>query len=261
MLVGVWFWKRTQMVEALSEALSPTWNLAAGTANVFLQASAALVVLSSVMLARQSGATSLEVTLKVLTSGSVFPWLVALFVGILATRIRPVGLAAALAVAYAAASSSHAVEQRLSFFSVSFATMHLVALFVWVGPLLALAWLRSAQSGLRAHPGLMLLLRDGLERFSLWAGTAVALIVISGVRQTILIADGWPSGQWGFWFWTKMILAAFSVVPFAVFHHLALRRANSGDGAMPVMRQTVWLETAGVVTVMLCAAVMAGMNP
>lgn len=261
MIVGVWFWKRTRTVEALADALSPTWNLAASTATVFLQASTALVVLSSLMLARQAGATSVEVLLKVLTSGSVFPWLVALCVSALSIRIRPAGVLAALAVAYAAASSSHAVEQRLSFFSISFATLHLVALFVWVGPLLALAWLRAAQSGLRAHPGLPLLLRDGLEKFSLWAGTAVALIVISGVRQTVLIADGWPGGQWGFWFWSKMIMAALTVVPFAVFHHLALRRANSGDGAMPILRQTVWLESAGVVAVMVCAAVMAGMNP
>lgn len=261
MIVGVWFWKRTRTVKAVAEALSPTWNLAAGTATVFLQASTALVVLSSLMLAREAGATSAEVSLKVLTSGSVFPWFVALCVAALSLLVRQAGVLAALTVAYAAASSSHAVEQRLSFFSISFATLHLVALFVWIGPLLALAWLRAAQSGLRAHPGLPLLLRDGLEKFSLWAGTAVALILISGVRQTVLIADGWPGGQWGFWFWSKMLLAAVSVVPFAVFHHLALRRANSGDAAMPVLRQTVWLETAGVVTVMICAAVMAGINP
>ena len=138
-----------------------------------------------------------------------------------------------------------------------FSSLHIVALVVWAGPLLALGYLRATQGGFRAHPALPRLLADGLGRFSIWASSAVAVLVISGTRQAIAISDGVPHGVWGRYLMAKLFIVAFCVAPFGVFHHLAIKRARAGGAPWPVLRKTVWLECVGVALAMLAGVVLA----
>ena len=257
LLCGVFFWSRQRIHPALKSEISPVWELARSLAGYVLTMSSVVVVFASVMAARDAGVSDKHALASLVFSQSVLPWIVVGVFALTATRELWAVAPAALLVALASALSSHAAAIDLVWASVAFSTLHVVALMVWAGPLFALGYLRATQGGFRAHPALPRLLADGLERFSIWASTAIAVLFISGARQAIAISDGLPHGVWGRYLMVKLFIAAFCVAPFGVFHHLAIRRARAGGASWPLLRKTVWLECAGVSLVMIAGAVLA----
>ena len=257
MLFGVFFWSRQKMHPALFKEIAPVWKLARTIAGYTLALSSAVVVFASVMAARDGGVTSKHALASLVFSQSVFVWIVVIVFALASTRELWATAPAVLLVALATALSSHAVGLDLAWASVLFSSLHIVALVVWAGPLLALGYLRATQGGFRAHPALPRLLADGLGRFSIWASSAVAVLVISGTRQAIAISDGVPHGVWGRYLMAKLFIVAFCVAPFGVFHHLAIKRARAGGAPWPVLRKTVWLECVGVALAMLAGVVLA----
>lgn len=257
MLLGVLFWSRQKMHAALKTEIAPVWNLARTFAGYILAISSALTAFASVMAAREAGVTSKHALASLVFSQSVFVWIIAIVFALVATKEMWAIPVAVLLVALATALSSHAAALDAVWMSVLFSSLHVVALVVWAGPLLALGYLRATQGGFRAHPALPRLLADGLERFSIWAATSVAVLVISGTRQAVAISEGLPHGVWGRYLMIKLFLAALCVAPFGVFHHLAIKRARAGGAAWPVLRKTVWLECCGMTLVMVAGVVLA----
>jgi putative copper export protein/methionine-rich copper-binding protein CopC len=257
MLFGVFFWSRQKMNVALKKEIAPVWQLSRAFAGSVLALSAAVVAFASVMAARDAGVTAKHALASLVFSQGVFVWLLVIVFAFVATKELWAVPPAVLLVALASALSSHAAALDLAWVSVLFSSLHIVALVVWAGPLFALGYLRAAQGGFRAHPALPRLLADGLERFSIWAATAIAVLVISGTRQAIAMSEGVPYGVWGRYLMVKLFIAALCVAPFGVFHHLAIKRAREGGAPWPVLRKTVWLECAGVSVVMLVGAVLA----
>lgn len=257
MLFGVLFWSRQKMHAALNKEIAPVWNLARTIAGYTLALSSAVVVFASIMAARDAGVTSKHALASLVFSQSVFVWIAAIVFALAATRESWATPVAVLLVALATALSSHAAALDAVWMSVLFSSLHIVALVVWAGPLFALGYLRATQGGFRAHPALPRLLAEGLGRFSIWASSAVLILIISGTRQAIAISDGVPDGVWGRYLVTKLFITALCVAPFGVFHHLAIKRARAGGASWPVLRKTVWLESVGVVLAMLAGVVLA----
>jgi putative copper export protein len=140
--------------------------------------------------------------------------------------------------------------------SVLFSAAHVTAVVLWVGPLLALGTLRFVFPPAKL-PGFVMVYKDALLSFSSLATKAIAVLLISGVRQAIAISDGVPSGQWGKLLFVKVILFLVIVAPLGAHHNRTLKRAGTGESDPPALTTYLYVELGAVLLVMLLAARLA----
>jgi len=167
------------------------------------------------------------------------------------TVLMPVAL-----TALAVAMSSHAAGTFWMPVSVLFSVAHVVAVMLWVGPLIALGVLRFSFPPAKL-PGFVLVYKDALLNFSSLATKAIAVLLISGIRQAIAISDGVPAGQWGKLLFTKVLLFLLIVAPLGAYHNRSLKSAATGGTETPSLTKYLYVELGALLLVMLLAARLA----
>lgn len=257
LLFGAWFWSSRKTLAAFDRISEPVWSFLRVFSAVALAGSSVAVSVFSLLAARDVGVRSLSSSLSLLTSQTSLPWLLLTPVAFYASKSRTLVLPASAMLAVAAGLSSHSADTPLPWFSVLFASLHVLSVIVWAGPLLALAFLRAPISGYRAHPKLMRVMAPALNTYAKLSAIAISVLLISGARQAFVIPGGWPAGTWGTYLVSKIGLFLLIVAPFGVFHHTALRLHRRQNGPVPTMRRTVFLESTGVLLTLVMAVVLS----
>jgi len=176
------------------------------------------------------------------------------------------GLGVMALVAIGSATSHTAVlsEDR---FGIWVSTLHLTAAALWLGPLLVVGW-ATASGRWRARPAAerAATLREVFGRFGPVAVGAFAVLVLTGARSTWLLAGSELLSGSGYTIAliVKLAVLAAVILPLGTYHDrrlgwLARRRPDGDSGAAPV--RSLRLEAGALASVLVVAAVLAGLNP
>ena len=154
--------------------------------------------------------------------------------------------------------------------------VHLLAVAVWVGGLVQLGLALLPALAPLGGPPRTRLLAGLIPRFSLLAGGSVAVIIATGIYQTVRLLGGWSAfteRAWGRALLVKLALFAL-VLAFAAFNLLAVRprlarlagrldRAARETAAAVRLRfrRSVLAEAAVATLVLLVVGVLTGVSP
>ena len=255
-LFGAWFWSKQKVHKLLDRLISIQWLAFSSIATRVLAVVAGVTASIPLFSYATSGATDTQGYASILTSSSVFMWvLVAAFAWYASAQPSTVLMPVAL-TALAVAMSSHAAGTFWMPVSVLFSVAHVVAVMLWVGPLIALGVLRFSFPPAKL-PGFVLVYKDALLNFSSLATKAIAVLLISGIRQAIAISDGVPAGQWGKLLFTKVLLFLLIVAPLGAYHNRSLKSAATGGTETPSLTKYLYVELGALLLVMLLAARLA----
>ena len=255
-LFGVWFWSKQKVHKLLDRLINVQWLALTSSATRILAIVSGVTASIPLLSYATSGAAEAQGYAAILTSSSVFMWaLVAAFAWYASSQPSTVLLPVAL-TALAAAMSSHAADTFWMPVSILFSVAHVAAVMLWAGPLMALFALRLSFPPAKL-PGFVLVYKDALLAYSSLAIKAIAVLLISGVRQAIAISDGVPSGQWGKLLFTKVLLFGLIVAPLGAYHNRSLKRASTGESEPPALTKYLYIELGAILLVMLLAARLA----
>ena len=174
------------------------------------------------------------------------------------------GVMALVAVGSATSHTSVLSEDP---FGIWVSTLHLTAAAVWLGPLLVVGW-TTTSGRWRARPAAerAATLRELFGRFGPVAIGAFAVLVATGARSTWLLAGAELLSGSGYTtaLIVKLALLAVVILPLGMYHDrrlgwLARRRPATDAGAAPV--RSLRLEAGALASVLVVAAVLAGLNP
>ena len=151
-------------------------------------------------------------------------------------------------------------------FGIWISTLHLAAASLWLGPLLVVG-LVSGSRRWRERPAAerAAVLRDVFGRFGPVAVGAFAVLVLTGLRSTWLLAGAELLSGSGYTttLIVKLALLAAVVLPLGAYHDrrlgLLARRRGGGPGGAPV--RSLRIEAGALAAVLVVAAVLAGLNP
>ncbi|MCE2531331.1 MAG: copper resistance protein CopC/CopD [Acidimicrobiia bacterium] len=176
------------------------------------------------------------------------------------------GLGVMALVAIGSATSHTAVLSEDPF-GIWVSTLHLTAAALWLGPLLVVGW-ATASGPWRARPAAerAATLRELFGRFGPVAVGAFAVLVVTGARSTWLLAGSELLSGSGYTtaLIVKLALLAAVILPLGTYHDrrlglLARRRPERDSRAAPV--RSLRLEAGAMASVLVVAAVLAGLNP
>lgn len=176
------------------------------------------------------------------------------------------GLGVMALVAIGSATSHTAVLSE-DLFGIWVSTLHLTAAALWLGPLLVVGWATSSGHW-RDRPAAerAATLREVFGRFGPVAVGAFAVLVLTGARSTWLLAGSELLSGSGYTtaLIVKLALLAAVILPLGAYHDrrlgwLARRRPEGDPGAAPV--RSLRLEAGALASVLVVAAVLAGLNP
>jgi len=152
-------------------------------------------------------------------------------------------------------------------FGIWVSTLHLTAAALWLGPLLVVGW-ATASGRWRARPAAerAATLREVFGRFGPVAVGAFAVLVLTGARSTWLLAGSELLSGSGYTIAliVKLAVLAAVILPLGTYHDrrlgwLARHRPDGDSGAAPV--RSLRLEAGALASVLVVAAVLAGLNP
>lgn len=173
------------------------------------------------------------------------------------------GLLAVLGVFEVASGHSGSGERAGA--AVVVTTVHLVAMGVWLGPLLGLVLLGGpAWSALDQHDRRSTRLAF-LARYGRVGGTALVIVVLTGVitARDRVGWSFWDEGNYGTLLTLKAAIAAVVVVPLALWHRMHLNRPEPEPARFVSSRpfgRTLRLEIAGLLAIAGLASVLTSEN-
>lgn len=255
-LFGAWFWSKQHTHKLLDRLINVQWSSLSSMAARILAVTSGIAAAIPLLSYTATGSAEAQGYASLLTSSSVFMWLLVAACAWYASSQPSTVLVPVVLTALAAAMASHAADTFWMPLSVMFAVAHIAAVIVWVGPLVALGVLRSAFPPAKL-PGFVLVYKDALLSFSSLATKAVAVLLISGIRQAVAISDGMPAGQWGKLLFAKVLLFVIVVAPLGAYHNRSLKRASEGESEPPALTTYLYVELGAVLLVMLLAARLA----
>lgn len=255
-LFGAWFWSKQKTHKLLDRLINVQWSSLSSIATRILAVTAGITAFIPLLSYTASGSTEAQGYASLLTSSSVFMWLLVAACAWYASSQPSIVLAPVVLTVLATAMASHATDTFWMPLSVLFAIAHIAAVVVWVGPLIALGVLRFSFPPAKL-PGFVLVYKDALLSFSSLATKAVAVLLISGIRQAVAISDGIPGGQWGKLLFAKVLLFVVVVAPLGAFHNRSLKRSSDGESDPPALTTYLYVELGAVLLVMLLAARLA----
>ncbi len=171
-----------------------------------------------------------------------------------------------MAVVAVGSATSHTSVLSEDPFGIWISTLHLSAASIWLGPLLVVGWVGASRAW-RERPVAerAATVRELFGRFAPVAAGAFAVLVLTGLRSTWLLAGAELLSGSGYTttLIVKLALLAAVVLPLGMYHDrrlgwLARRRGGDG-GEVPV--RSLRLETGALASVLVVAAVLAGLNP
>ena len=172
-----------------------------------------------------------------------------------------------MALVAVGSATSHTAVLSEDPFGIWISTLHLVAASLWLGPLLVVVSLGGSRSW-RERPAAerAATLRELFGRFGPVAVGAFAVLVLTGLRSTWLLAGAELLSGAGYatTLVVKLALLAAVVLPLGLYHdrHLGLlarRRSRDEPSDAPV--RSLRLEAGAMASVLVVAAVLAGLNP
>ena len=172
-----------------------------------------------------------------------------------------------MALVAVGSATSHTAVLSEDPFGIWISTLHLTAAALWLGPLLIVGWV-SGSGPWRARPAAerAATLRELFGRFGPVAAGAFAVLVVTGTRSTWLLAGSELLSGSGYTtaLIVKLALLAAVILPLGTYHDrrlgLLARRRRAGEaGATPV--RSLRLEAGALASVLVVAAVLAGLNP
>ena len=162
-----------------------------------------------------------------------------------------------------AAFAGHAVmnEGAIGKLHVANDIVHLLASGTWAGSLVPLA-LSLATAADRSYRRDLLAM---LGRYSAMVRLCVALVVVTGIVNTLLIVGGWPI-HWSSPYQAMLsakILLVVAMIGLALRNRYALAvRAEAGDaGAFGSVRQAAWIDAGLSLAVLVLVATFGTMAP
>ena len=174
------------------------------------------------------------------------------------------GVMALVAVGSATSHTSVLSEDP---FGIWISTLHLTAASLWLGPLLVVGWAGTSRRW-RERPAAerAAVLRETFGRFGPVAVGAFVVLVLTGLRSTWLLAGAelLSGSAYTTALIVKLALLAVVVLPLGAYHDrrlglLARRRTGRGPEGAPV--RSLRLEAGALASVLVVAAVLAGLNP
>ena len=171
-----------------------------------------------------------------------------------------------LAVVAVGSATSHTSVLSEDPFGIWISTLHLAAAAIWLGPLLVAAWVGTSRRW-RARPDAerAATLRELFGRFGPVAVGAFAVLVLTGLRSTWLLAGAELLSGSGYTttLILKLALLAAVVLPLGMYHdrRLGLLARRRGGEAADVPVRSLRLEAGALASVLVVAAVLAGLNP
>ncbi len=174
------------------------------------------------------------------------------------------GVVALVAIGSATSHTSVLSEDP---FGIWISTLHLTGASLWLGPLLVVG-LASTSSAWRKRPAAerSTALAELFGRFGPVAIGAFAVLLLTGLRSTWLLAGSELLAGSGYTtaLIVKLALLVTVILPLGIYHDrcfgwLARRRLAKQPGETPV--RSLRLEATALASVMLVAAVLAGLNP
>ena len=172
-----------------------------------------------------------------------------------------------MALVAVGSATSHTAVLSEDPFGIWVTTLHLVAASLWLGPLLMVARVSGVRRW-RDRPGTERAAELGemFGRFGFVAAGAFVVLVATGVRSTWLLAgtEFFSGSGYTTALIVKLVLLAAVILPLG-FHHdrrlglLAGRRRSRAAGETPV--RSLRVETGAMLSVLVVAAVLAGLNP
>jgi methionine-rich copper-binding protein CopC/putative copper export protein len=210
------------------------------------------------------GATPLAVTSA---APGVTVWVVAAAVLALLFAFRPrdstpgpLLSAGVVAVAVAGSLGGHAATRPGAVVGALVTSAHLLAAATWVGPLAVLSLGCLSESWHRApQPERQATLGRFLSGYAPVAAAALAVVVASGVWLAApTVGAGLLGSLYGLTLVAKIGVVVAVVLPLAIHHYQAVRTNPLGPAG--VLR-TVRTETLGLTTVVVLAALLAGLDP
>lgn len=172
-----------------------------------------------------------------------------------------------MALAAVGSATSHTAVLSEDSFGIWVSTLHLTAAGLWLGPLLVVGWAGTSRQW-RARPPVerAATLRDLFGRFGPVAIGAFVVLVLTGLRSTWLLAGSELLAGSGYAtaLIVKLALLAAVILPLGLHHDrrlgwLARCRPAGDPGATPV--RSLRLEAGALASVLVVAAVLAGLNP
>ena len=171
-----------------------------------------------------------------------------------------------LAVVAVGSATSHTSVLSEDPFGIWISTLHQAAAGIWMGPLLVAAWVGTSRRW-RARPAAerAATLRELFGRFGPVAVAAFAVLVLTGLRSTWLLAGAELLSGSGYTttLIVKLALLAAVVLPLGMYHdrRLGLLARRRGGEAVDVPVRSLRLEAGALASVLVVAAVLAGLNP
>jgi putative copper export protein/methionine-rich copper-binding protein CopC len=172
-----------------------------------------------------------------------------------------------MAIVAVGSATSHTSVLSEDPFGIWISTLHLTAAAIWLGPLAVVGWAGTSRRW-RAQPAAdrAATLRELYGRFGPVAAGAFAVLVLTGLRSTWLLAGSELLSGSGYTttLIIKLALLAAVVLPLAIHHDrrlglLARRRRDGAVGDVPV--RSLRIEAGALASVLVVAAVLAGLNP
>ena len=172
-----------------------------------------------------------------------------------------------MALAAVGSATSHTAVLSEDPFGIWVSTLHLAAAGLWLGPLLVVGWAGTSRHW-RARPPAerAATLRELFGRFGPVAVGAFVVLVLTGLRSTWLLAGSELLAGSGYTIAliVKLALLAAVILPLGLYHDrhlgwLARRRPSGDSGSAPV--RSLRLEAGALASVLVVAAVLAGLNP
>lgn len=171
-----------------------------------------------------------------------------------------------LAVVAVGSATSHTSVLSEDPFGIWISTLHQAAAGIWTGPLLVAAWVGASRRW-RARPAAerAATLRELFGRFGPVAVAAFAVLVLTGLRSTWLLAGAELLSGSGYTttLIVKLALLAAVVLPLGMHHdrRLGLLARRRGGEPVDVPVRSLRLEAGALASVLVVAAVLAGLNP
>jgi len=145
-------------------------------------------------------------------------------------------------------------------FHIANHVVHLLSGGFWLG---SLAFLPACLALLR-DPVLGADAKVALRRFSSWGHVAVALVILTGIVNAVLILDGWPGLQTPYQWLLLMKVALVAAMAGAAFvnrYRFVPRLRTGPDAAVRNIPRGTYLELALGVAVMAVVAVLGMIEP